>query len=106
MRQYRVFLSCLLAILVLACFTSNSQAVCELKQVAVPPGKTVVFPAFTTPGLTGPPGAIGLCPSKYFKGCLCKAEYCSNPIFLLDWDLVKFAGCMGFPARARRRVDR
>jgi hypothetical protein len=55
MRQYRLLLSCLLAILVLGCFTSNSQAqYCFGKVVEAGPGQTVVFPAYTTPGLTGP----------------------------------------------------
>jgi hypothetical protein len=94
MRQYRLLLSCLLAMSVLGCFISNSQADlgdCWLQQVVIRPGQTVVFPYIT-------PGAGGkrlLCQMKYWKGCLCNAYYC-HLAFSMDWSLVN-AFCMGFP---------
>jgi len=86
LRQYRLLSSCLLAILVLGCFTSNSQAqYCFEKTVTAGPGETVVFPAYTTPGLTGPPGKKVLCPTR--RVCRCEAVYCSSTVFLLDYIL-------------------
>jgi hypothetical protein len=99
MRQYRLLSSCLLAILVLGCFTSNSQAqYCWATAFSVGPGQTVVFPAYITPGLTGPPGKKFVCPTKYYRtGCLRTATYCNSPTFLLD-SILTYARCRQQPS--------
>jgi hypothetical protein len=94
MRQYRLLSSCLLAVLVLGCFTSNSQAqYCFEKYVAASGMGYVVFPAYITPGLTGPPVKKARCYSVK-KGCLCHAKYCNSTLFLLDMVLVSSPVCV------------